>query len=653
MKNTTRHSRQKPLPGLCAALLALSATACFGDESKSTNENNAISPAGMPTVIADPVNRSYKPWFVRELGKLEAADAGDLPEAKPGKVEVTLPTDRGDAQYRVTLNTSQQVFSLSVPEKEDYSDTALAGSMATAGVANKFNSASMLAFKAKQFDDGLYGAVELATDQGAGKLGSRRTLLADLATALTLVKGTAGSDQALGLLSAATKLGGHAVEVPPAAATVAITLEKEFLADPLRSKPIGFYTWSRELADIFQRDRLLQTTLKPATAKAFAGALGNNAGLLARYRAALRLPERLTNGFARESLAGAAAEVADGKEPALENLALFPPSRAYETDLVRKLYGNTPIPDGFDLADEMVRRIQSGGLKLQPHEDSGWYDHQTYALEPLVIPDQMPEAKHLRLDGSYKKELVKLFKSLLALTRETHAKQLEEPVMMAGGPPGIRFTLRPQLTQEPLASFYLRRALAYRFVRGVLVESFGDGGLAGMKRLTAAGPINLTLDRELRVMESLFYGAYLSTASELGMPREKQTDLGLGEARSLALYRSWKPKEDPDVSRDMRMMVPVFYDVARRMTKVWVVLGVTSRPLNVSYSSPPVLESVADKQGNPVDLANAKLEFEHAEYDVAYPVMAEIYVTKILDRQEMRKLCDKHKTQQAILEHLK
>ena len=49
------------------------------------------------------------------------------------------------------------------------------------------------------------------------------------------------------------------------------------------------------------------------------------------------------------------------------------------------------------------------------------------------------------------------------------------------------------------------------------------------------------------------------------------------------------------------------------------------------------MESVSDKQCKPVDLADVKLEFGHAEYDVAYPVMAEIYVTKHPIRGENRR----------------
>ena len=50
---------------------------------------------------------------------------------------------------------------------------------------------------------------------------------------------------------------------------------------------------------------------------------------------ALRLPARLTNGFADASLAGDTTELAAGQPTVRKDLALFPPSRAYETDLAQ------------------------------------------------------------------------------------------------------------------------------------------------------------------------------------------------------------------------------------------------------------------------------------------------------------------------------
>jgi hypothetical protein len=182
----------------------------------------------------------------------------------------------------------------------------------------------------------------------------------------------------------------------------------------------------------------------------------------------------------------------------------------------------------------------------------------------------------------------------------------------------------------------------------------GAGALSKLRRLTAAGPVNLPLDRELRLMESLFYGAYLNTAREIGMTPEAAgaADLGLGPRRSLAAYRLWKPRKDPDVSQDLRMMVPVFYDVQRRKIKVWAVLGVAARYLHIRYEKPPKLKAVKGPDGNAMDPALVKMTHPMGRQVIVYPVMAELYVTRLLDRKEFRALCDEHKTRPAILAHL-
>jgi hypothetical protein len=92
MTASSRVSRQRPLPGICASLLWLAATSCIAD------------------VNAEPVDGHYAPGFVEALGKLESPDPGALPEAKPGIAEVTLSSQRRSdkaAPYRVTFNTSQ------------------------------------------------------------------------------------------------------------------------------------------------------------------------------------------------------------------------------------------------------------------------------------------------------------------------------------------------------------------------------------------------------------------------------------------------------------------------------------------------------------------------------------------------------------------
>lgn len=174
---------------------------------------------------------------------------------------------------------------------------------------------------------------------------------------------------------------------------------------------------------------------------------------------------------------------------------------------MKKLYGVQPIPEGFVLADELIRRIRSSERDLEPRTESGWYDYQTWALEALVIPERMPEGTRLALDREYRKLLLELFKGLLTLTRETHIKQLELPSLGAArGSREVCIDIAPALAAEPLVTFYLRRALGYRYVRGVLEDTFGPGELERLHRLTPVGPAPTSLARELIDIETLFLG---------------------------------------------------------------------------------------------------------------------------------------------------
>jgi hypothetical protein len=292
----------------------------------------------------------------------------------------------------------------------------------------------------------------------------------------------------------------------------------------------------------------------------------------------------------------------------------------------------------------MIRGIRSRTIDLTPTAASGWYDYQTWALEPFVIPTRMPESARLEMDASYRKHLLENFKALLALTRETHIKQLEIPMVGAAlGPMGV--TIRPELGAEPLPTYYFRRALSYRFIRTVLEKTFGAETLKSMHRQTATGPLPRHLDEELREIESLFSGAHVTVRRQLGLAHPADAEAERDGARFL----DWACQLDldEDLARDPRMMVPLFYDVGRAKTKVWVVLGWASRPLSVNFASPPqwgVRES-SDSQ--------VYVNFEGVEHRLAYLVSAEVYVDRILDRDEFRFHCDAYVTRSAILANLR
>jgi hypothetical protein len=420
---------------------------------------------------------------------------------------------------------------------------------------------------------------------------------------------------------------------------------------------LGFYTWTPELSAIFRQDRLLQQPLDPAAADDLARALDRTPGAPAAHEACLRLNARLTNPPARPGLR-------DGTG----RRAFLPASRSHEQVLVEQLFGDRSVPDSFDLMAELIRRVRSGEIALEPTGTSGWYDYQAWALEPLAVPDQMPEAGRLKLGERYRQHLEDLFRGALALARGTHVKQLAVAMAGCAGPLQRPILVRPGLTVEPLPALFSRRAASYRFVRSVLEEAFGADALDRLHRLTQGGPMFAPLSGELTAIESLFDGAAATAHRELGM----EAVPGDGEnARRFADGRATLAA-DPDVSRDCRMMVPVFFDLRRRQTKVWAFLGWQPVPVDVEYTAEPVVLGVGREQPpepEPTDRLGVlrrkfrgrpelppagppPVEFSGERYELAVPVTAEVYVTRLLDRDEFRTHCDRHKSRDAILANL-
>ena len=533
---------------------------------------------------------------------------------------------------------------------------------------NDFASAAMLIQKAKQFDDGLYAAVELATQEGQGSVIGKRIWLTELAGKVDAKRGGVPLAQ----LYAALELGGVGSKTPAALQAAVAAERKEFLADEKRSKPIGFYTWGPQFEQIFQQDRLLQTPLladdHAAGIQTITAALAHDKEARKSYETYLALYARLTNPFMSRSYQDLLAAAKSGEPLQFaprESIAFFPASRGHETDLGIKLYGGRPIPEGFDLMREVIARLKSGDLSFQPQETSGWYDHQLWSLEPLIRLDAAPEGKRLDRNEEYVKHLEELFKGTYALTRETHVKQLDFPAPGAAaedGPPVVereKVYIAPETHVELLPTMYLRRALSYQFVRKVLEDTFGKESLAQMHRLTAQGPVGMNLAEELTQMETLFCGAYVVACRELGLAELRPDILPLGAGEEGAsecgqLFLRWTASlgSDPDLAPDCRMMVPVFYDQGRRKTKVWVMLGWTDAGVSINYNQKPQA-TITDPDGKAVKSEEGpELIFTGSWRSLATPVFAEVYVTKILNRDEFRRHCDVYGTKGAILSNL-
>ncbi len=524
----------------------------------------------------------------------------------------------------------------------------------------QFASAAVLIQKAKQFDDGLYATVELAMQDGLGPITGKRQWLARLAAAVDVQQGGVPLAQ----LYAASEFGGGDAVVPAALKQAVASQRAAFLGDEKRSKPLGFYTWSKNLENIFQQDRMLQTPLpakeNAAGIAAVASALATDESTRKSYEQTLHVYERLTNplktaGY-RQLLAAAL-----GDQPlplSAQPVSFLPPSRGPETDLVMRLYGDKPIPEGFDLMKEVIARVKSGELSLKPQEVSGWYDHQLWSLDPLVRLESTPEGGRLHPNDEYKKHLEELFKGTFALTRETHVKQLEFPAPASAAPDDRpmkereKVFISPNPSVEILPTMYLRRAQSYAYVRQVLEQSFGKENLAAIHRLTAAGPVAMDLADELESMERLFAGAHVVACRQLGLAGDAAAAADADAAGIHFLRWVASLASDPDLARDSRMMVPVFFDQQRQKTKVWVMLGWTSTSASYSYAQQPTA-TVTDPDGKPAAGDEAPELIYHGTWrQLATPVFAEVYVTKLLNRDEFHRHCDTYQTQAAILGNL-
>jgi len=352
-------------------------------------------------------------------------------------------------------------------------------------------SANLLDGAAKQFDDGLYAAVDLACFRGE---------LGPGPAAVQVVKDIFGKlpegSPARPFLAAALELAGEKVDLSPSEARQKKSLLDDFQGDPTQSKPISFYTWTPELGRLWRFYRFLQHEFDGQSLgvpAAVAAVLQQNPDLLKQYRELNAFYGRLTNPMIclpADALIDSdvpLSELANKLGARRPTVAVFPPSTSRETELFERMFP-AGLPAGVNLMGELIRRIRSGEVKLEPGKDDGWYQHQVYALETMLLPSRGQEDEKLLLTAAYKGRLVEAFKALITKRRETHARQLGKS--KGGKPPSpLEYgELRPRLRIEPCATFYLRTARVYAFLRDFLEAAAGREALSKLHGLREGGP---------------------------------------------------------------------------------------------------------------------------------------------------------------------
>jgi hypothetical protein len=222
---------------------------------------------------------------------------------------------------------------------------------------------------------------------------------------------------------------------------------------------------------------------------------------------------------------------------------------------------------------------------------------------------------------------------LFALTRETHVKQLECPA--ASGCPLI---VAPRITVEPIPEYYGRVASAYGFLHEQLTDILGDAAM----ECSLADDGEFGLGDAIAEMESLFRGAEVVCRDELGRPDPSTT-----ARASRATFRRWQQRgaDDPDLSTDMRVAVPVYYDAERKTVRVCVTLGVETRNLRFDFVKRPTVQVRGASESG---FSFSEPYFTDSEELILSPITVECDVRVPPSREELRKLCDEHRDASAI-----
>ncbi len=588
----------------------------------------------------------------------------------------------------VSLNKSGSVTELDViPFDDDHA--ALAGQLfpdrgaAAAALAGTdidlIPSMEVVNGKLKPFDDGLYAAIESDLQDGVDGLLSERQWLYDLLAALTARVAEASPvqaarlDQARAMVAAALLAGGNLVEVPAAVDGEARSALADFLAVPQWSRPVGFYTWSELLGEVFAQDRLLQNQGSRFDFGAFAAiavVLGDQPELLEQYQTLHALYGGLTNPYVSytpleilpyvdglsslDDVAAVRTLFEADNQPLVTcsgpAYALLPASRSKDTAYFDSRWCTTGVPEGTNMIDELISAIRNGAVDLAPGPDAGWYDYQLWALETLLLPERGPESDHLLLTAAYKQKLLDTFKSIITQNRETHVKQVQP-----FGPtsaPSEPIDIYPNLPVEPFPTFYLRTARGLRFLGTYLEAVLGGDYLAAAGRVKEqGGRAEVALADELDQEIELLYGLYLLSSDSVGLDpqayllADELAEIDPERAREAA--RSWLEewRLDPDVRVDPRVIVPVASDDGTGRGVYWAIFGVGAIQIRAEFVEgfePEVVHS-----GCPVE------EIIPRDYFLLVERMEEVrFAGPPPTRDEFRAVCDRHDNVEDIIADL-
>ncbi len=573
-------------------------------------------------------------------------------------IELTFEIDDGPATFKIEL--PEAAFGRRQARDPD---AHLAASFAEAatrtGAGRWLPSLEFAGQKGKFFDDGLVAALELALEDGVdGVFVGTRRWLASMCSALLERRGSApegrapGAREALQFLATAAVLGGHPLRdlgLDRRTSRAAMEAARRFTQhDRWMSTPMSFYTWRPELARIFQRTRWL---MRP-----FDGAKPAQRAALEALGEVLRARPDLADGLAF-LVSLQAALTNPSREPSLLEL-LARPQPVHGGKIHLLPFARSPEVDFLLRADRQGRKageamqafleeVQTGRLSLAPKEDSGWYDHRLYALEALLRFGSAEERK-LRVDTRYRQRLEAAFATLLTQARETQAIRLS----IASGPLAskevlkVRLEVGPALALEPLPTYYERLHRAYQFLAGEVLGARLASSWRGLTHVQPGRGGRVSLGTRLDETRELFLGLHLLSLKNLGLP--PPDPLPSESVAALKRAEDWLAAwhADPEMRGDVRVITPLFATPERKLL-CWAVLGIRNLELSVAYEQKPSVKLLTDVKAE----LDIRVDHRVERLTVSVPVFAEVRLPHLhpLSRQSFRRVCDRHRTREAIV----
>jgi hypothetical protein len=235
------------------------------------------------------------------------------------------------------------------------------------------------------------------------------------------------------------------------------------------------------------------------------------------------------------------------------------------------------------------------------------------------MPDRMQESAARTIDAGYALALEKLAAAAFFFARETHVKQLE-PMSTASPMVPAKFIF-PGLTVEPVPSFYRLTGQAFRFLRRVVAEGWGQKALSS-RQMRVSGPIDRTLEEGIDEVVAICDAA--EELARLEIAGAAPDAASLVRRDRLAALRS-----DEDVTCDARGMVP--------LSGVDVMTGRLHIAALVGWEVHPLAVRITHMKGVPKGVG-----FGVEWHSVPVPVVRELDVdpSALLDRNEFRAACD-------------